>query len=388
MNLAYNTTTDADGRTLYCFTTPDGTESPTLYVNPGDLLVVNVVNNLPAPAEASAMQMATNAKTCGASMMDASSVNIHYHGTNVSPSCHADEVIHTLINAGQSFTYAINFPASEPPGLYWYHPHVHGISEPALQGGASGAVVVEGIENIQPSVATLPERVLLVRDQPVAGNPDPGGAIPSWDVTLNYIPISYPTLTPAVIQMQYGKQEFWRVANQSADTILDIQVLYDGTPQTLMLVALDGVPVGSQDGARQGKLLPVTDMRLPPAARAEFLLTGPAESVQNALFLTQAINTGPDGDNDTERTLARINGGASPIGTTTMPAVSTGPSAPLFYNLQDGPITAHRKLYFSENDDQTEFFITVDGQKPAVFSPDNKPAITTVQLRRSSEVTQ
>jgi hypothetical protein len=25
VNLSYNTTTDADGRTLYCFTTPDGT---------------------------------------------------------------------------------------------------------------------------------------------------------------------------------------------------------------------------------------------------------------------------------------------------------------------------------------------------------------------------
>ena len=27
VNLSYNTSTDPDGRTLYCFTTPDGTES-------------------------------------------------------------------------------------------------------------------------------------------------------------------------------------------------------------------------------------------------------------------------------------------------------------------------------------------------------------------------
>src|SRR5579863_5919170 len=185
VNLSYNTVTDADGRPLYCFTTPDGTESPTLHVRAGDRLIVNVKNNLPAATSASAMQMSTNASlVCGAAMMDSSSVNIHYHGTNVSPTCHSDEVIHTLINSGQTFTYDIAFPRDEPPGLYWYHPHVHGIAEVAVQGGASGAIVVDGIENIQPEVAGMPERVLIIRDQTVAGKPMPGGAIPSWDLTL------------------------------------------------------------------------------------------------------------------------------------------------------------------------------------------------------------
>ncbi|MBV9401522.1 MAG: multicopper oxidase domain-containing protein, partial [Bryobacterales bacterium] len=251
VNLSYNTSTDADGRTLYCFTTPNGAESPTLYVKPGDNLTVVVKNNLPAAAPATAMQMSTNASTvCGAPMMDASSVNVHYHGTNVSPTCHSDEVIHTMINSGQTFTYNIKFPADEPPGLYWYHPHVHGIAETAVQGGASGLIVVQGMENVQPAVAGLPERLLIVRDQNVAGQPMPGGAVPSWDLTLNYVPIAYPALTPAVINMNNGAQEFWRVANSSADTILDLQVIYDNTPQTLMLVALDGVPVGSQDGTQ------------------------------------------------------------------------------------------------------------------------------------------
>src|SRR5580658_6240268 len=51
VNLFYNTGTDANGLTLYCFTTADGTESPTLHVNPGDTLIVNVTNNLPAPSD-------------------------------------------------------------------------------------------------------------------------------------------------------------------------------------------------------------------------------------------------------------------------------------------------------------------------------------------------
>jgi hypothetical protein len=55
------------------------------------------------------------------------------------------------------------------------------------------------------------------RDQNVAGNPTPGGAIPSWDVTLNYVPIAYPAETPAIIQMKPGEREFWRVAMRPGD---------------------------------------------------------------------------------------------------------------------------------------------------------------------------
>jgi len=383
VNLAYTTMTDPDGRTLYCFTTPTGIESPTLHVRPGDRLIVNVKNNLPAPAPASAMQMSTNAAlVCGAATMDTSSVNIHYHGTNVSPACHSDEVIHTMINSGQSFTYNIAFPTDEPPGLYWYHPHVHGTAETAVQGGASGAIVVDGIENFQPAVAGLPERVLVIRDQMVAGKPMPGGPVPSWDLTLNYVPIAYsPTkpAVPAVIRMANGAHEFWRVVNASADTILDLQVLFDGTPQNLQLVGLDGVPVGSQDGTHQGKLIPVTDLRLPPASRMEFLLTGPSASVKSAQFVTQGIVTGRDGDSDPARTLATIVGGSTGDGTDAVPKVSGPPWQPRFLDLATAAVTKQRKLYFSENATQTTFFITVDGQPEVAFSASNPPAVVTHQ---------
>jgi hypothetical protein len=51
LNVVFNyfTTVDGDGRTLFCFTTPDGNESPTLHVNPGDTLNVTVTNQVPAP---------------------------------------------------------------------------------------------------------------------------------------------------------------------------------------------------------------------------------------------------------------------------------------------------------------------------------------------------
>ena len=169
----------------------------------------------------------------------------HYHGTNTSPACHHDEAIHTIINSGQTFQYSLKFPLDQPPGLYWYHPHVHGLAEAAVQGGASGAIIVEGIENIQPLVSGLPERILIIRDQSVVGDQSADASAPSWDVSLNYVPVPYPDYTPAIIQMNRDGEEFWRVANASADTIIDLQLQFDGVPQPLLVVGLDWPIVGS-----------------------------------------------------------------------------------------------------------------------------------------------
>jgi hypothetical protein len=90
----YETRIGADGNTLYCFMTPDGTQSPTLHVRPGDELLITLKNNLPAPsADAAAMhgmngmQMAPITissradANCGGMIMTDTSVNIHYHET-------------------------------------------------------------------------------------------------------------------------------------------------------------------------------------------------------------------------------------------------------------------------------------------------------------------
>lgn len=384
---------DASGRTLFCFKTPDNIESPTLHVKPGDTLNITLTNRVP-PARGNpqpqTVSFASNA-WCGSPTMTDSSVNMHFHGTNVSPTCHSDEVIHTMLNSGQRFQYSIHFPTDEPPGLYWYHPHVHGISEAALLGGATGVIVVDGIEALQHDVAGLPTRLLVLRDQTVAGNPDPGGAVPAWDISLNYVPISYPDETPAVMDVPAGRREFWRVANTSSDTIDDVQLNYDGVAQDLEVVALDGVPTGSQDGTRKGRGFTRKHVLLPPGGRAEFIITTPTSSVHKATFDTLAVDTGPYGDNDTRRTLAVLHAGAaSPqpmaMATDAMPQATAAPTPQRFEGLSQAAVATKRKLYFSEvlSDPSdpaspTNFFITVDGATPTLFNPKNPPAITTTQ---------
>jgi FtsP/CotA-like multicopper oxidase with cupredoxin domain len=373
----YYTSVDKAGRTLFCFVTPDGIESPTLHLHPGDTLDLTVTNRNPAPPPGSPTKIISNASDrCGAVTMTITSANVHFHGTNTAPKCHADEVIHTLINSGQTFRYAVQFPTDEPPGLYWYHPHVHPLTEAAVQGGASGAIVIEGIQNIQPAVAGLPERLLLIRDQTIPNGPAPGGKVPSWDLSLNYVPISYPQDTPAVIEMKPGGEEFWRVVNASADTFIDLRLLYDGAAQPLQTVALDGVPISSHDGKREGRLVTRKDIKLAPAGRAEFIVTAPGTGVKEAIFQTLKVDTGTGG-NDPTRALANIVTTASASVLPVIPTAGEAPRPQRSEDLATAKVTASRYLFFAEGG--SEFYIVYDGQAPVPYSPDEKPAITTTQ---------
>ncbi|MDO8434345.1 MAG: multicopper oxidase domain-containing protein [Candidatus Binatus sp.] len=391
LNLSYQTALDPNGNTLFCYVLPDGQQSPTLHVKPGDRLQITLTNDTPNSTSSTAMQMqmsAASGSTCGAATMNDSSTNIHYHGTNTPPTCHQDEVIFTMINSGQSFTYDLPFPADEPAGLYWYHPHIHGLAEAAVQGGASGAIVVDGIENLQPKVAGLPQQLLIVRDNQVPGAPS-GPSVPAWDISLNYVPIPFPNYPPAIIQMPAKQKQFWRVLNACAGTILDLQLLYDGKPQQLKIVALDGVPTGSQEGTRRGKIVNAKHILVPTAGRAEFIVVGPKRKVSSAILVTRAVNTGPDGDLDPARPIATIQTVATVGAARAMaiPAVSGPANKQRFEGLANAQVTANRKLIFSEfstdpgdpNEGSVEFFITVDGQPRVLFDPNNPPAIITKQ---------
>ena len=385
LNVKLNYFTGVEGPiTLFCFVTARGDEAPTLHVNPGDTIKISLTNMVPGnPASAGV----TIPGACAGETMTSTSTNMHFHGTNTSPKCHGDEVIHTVVNSGQTFDYVLKIPKDEPPGLYWYHTHVHGIASPTVQGGASGMIEVEGISNLEPVVSGLPERFLDVRDQGLL-NPDATAPVqipkPFWDVSLNYVPVSWPQYTPAIIKMNPGMQEFWRVANTSADTILNLRLVYDGQSQPLKLVALDGVPIGSQDGKRQGTTLTQDHIYIPPASRAEFVVTAPSASVKKAMLWTMHIDTGPAGDFDPTRPLAIIKTTNAPLGLPLTEVRSGPPNPQRFEDLADARVTKRRKLYFSEQippgqKDGDVFYITVDGQGPEPFDPAAPPAITTRQ---------
>ena len=372
---------DGNGYTHYCYNYNAGNEiveAPTLRLTPGDELDLDVVNNIhdddamkmkmkmkmPPPQEAGAH--------CGdPGDMTVDSMNVHYHGMNVPPICHQDDVINTLIQPGTAgFKYKIPIPATQPPGLYWYHPHVHGFAEFHVNGGAAGAMIVEGMEKIHPEVAGLVERVFIIRQQfQVPWIPGP------YQLSINYQVVPILGGAKPVIQMKPGEKQFWRVSNATNQDFLSLQVIVDAKAQPLQMVALDGYPLA--------QLRTQDTIVLPPAGRAEFMVQAPAAG-SNAFFFTQDYSTGPTGNPDLKQSLAAIQVSENANATfSRMPkaAASTTPVKLKFADLARQPATAERKIFFSEEFAGTngpiQFYVTVDGQKQKVFEGNEKPVITT-----------
>jgi FtsP/CotA-like multicopper oxidase with cupredoxin domain len=409
---------EADGSVRYCYVTAAGQQSPTLRMRPGDLLVLKLKNELTdlgAPATAGrpaatraaasahvhrATQPAAQEDPCTSASMSLTSTNLHFHGLTVPPVCHEDEVLKTSIAAGAPpFEYRFKIPAHEPPGLYWYHPHIHGFTTAQVLGGASGALIIEGIERANAALAGMPERVLVIRDEnlvnpgappsksePVvpkmlidrdgdSANNGTGFGKPAKDLSINYIPVPYPDYPPAMLEMRPGERQLWRVVNACGVTYLNLAVIFRRSAQKLGIVAIDGVPLnanGNADNAIEWR----DHIGLPPGARVEFIVAGPPAGMP-ALLVTRSVDTGQGGENDPNRALAAIV--ASPDA---RPAASSLPSEheplppPALPWLGNVAPVRVRKLYFSEKlsnpadpNSATDFYLTVDGETPKPFDP-------------------
>jgi FtsP/CotA-like multicopper oxidase with cupredoxin domain len=409
---------NSDGSVRYCYVSA-GAPSPTLRLHPGDVLELRLKNELtdldPAPAAMPGMTMTPTAPgssahpdPCSSGAMTGVSTNLHFHGLTVPARCHEDEVLKTSIQPGDPpFEYRFRIPQNEPPGLYWYHPHIHGFSSRQVLGGASGALIIEGIERSVHEVAGLPERVLVIRDQNLL-NPDAppsksepvvphnlidrdgdsanngtGYGRPAKDLSINFVPVPWPDYPPARMRIKPGARELWRVLNASAVTYLNLALIYGRAPQQLGMVAIDGVPM-----VGNGHTVPVTwvdHIGVPPGARVEFIVNGPGEGVP-AMLVTRTVDTGQGGENDPNRALASIVAVSDATEPPALPAEETPLPAPTLPWLGDVQPVRVRKLYFSEkleipNDPNsaTTFFITVDGQEPKAFDPADGPNIVTQQ---------
>jgi FtsP/CotA-like multicopper oxidase with cupredoxin domain len=408
VDLSIHNYREQDGSVRYCYLLPDGSESPTLRLNRGDLLILHLTNDLtdtdPSASNAhSHMAHSPGARTpdpCTSGAMTSVSTNLHFHGLTVPPVCHQDDVLRTSVQPSDApFEYRFQVPANEAPGLYWYHPHIHGFSSRQVLGGASGAMIIEGLERATPEVAGLPERLLVIRDQdlvnpdappsksePVvpkmlidrdgdAANNGTGFGKPAKDLSINFVPVPYPDYPPAIIRMRPGERQLWRVLNACAVTYLNLAVIFGHTPQRLGLVAIDGVPMN----APQGRSDPVTwvdHIGVPPGARVEFIVEAPPVGVP-ALFVTRTVDTGLGGENDPNRALASILATKdAPEPQSKLPAFSRPLPPPALPWLGDAKPVRVRRFYFSEKlqdpkdpNSATDFYITEEGKTPAPFDP-------------------
>jgi FtsP/CotA-like multicopper oxidase with cupredoxin domain len=408
VELTVHDSKQGDGSTRYCYTDANGKQSPTLRVNPGDLLILTLKNDLRdfhAARTASNQQHVHEDKgktgnACTANLMTSVSTNLHFHGLTIPPVCHQDDVLKTSVQPGDApFEYRFRIPVDEPTGLYWYHPHIHGFTKEQVLGGASGALIIEGIERADTALAGLSERVLVIRDQdllnpnappsksePVvpkmlfdrdgdAANTGTGFGKPAKDLSINFVPVPYPDYPPAQMEMKPDERQLWRVVNASGITYLNLAVLFGHKPQPLGLVAIDGVPLNA-GGMPRDFVDWQNHLAVPPGARVEFIIKGPPAG-ESGLLVTRTVDTGAGGENDPNRALAIITASkdAPKPPSELPPSARPLPPSPLPWLGSVTPART-RRLYFSEKllepnnpNSATEFYLTVDGQTPMQFDP-------------------
>jgi len=388
VNLAENSSLGPTQMVRYCYVYNNGSqnvEAPTLRVNPGDNLVINFTNNISVtggvngarlpksrgfknqPMEMGDPELAKKTGDyCQGGIVDATTTNIHFHGLNIPPLCHQDEVTQTIIpNGGSQFQYNTQIPPNDQFGMYWYHPHPHGFSAPQVFGGAAGSIIINGSNQYTQG---LPERIIQIRNNADMRTDDEDGQF-----SVNFVPTNYPLKPLPVINTVPGQKEFWRVLNASTNGFLTLQLFTDHALPVLV-VSIDGIPLDPPQS--------MTTVTIPPAARAEFVTPELQANVRTQLQ-TAGFDTGSIGDPMKPWVLASVvvsNTNAKKEPPKMPPAVKQT-RVERFAGIAGKKPNVQRTLYFSEinvgSNGPGQFFITVQGQIPKVFDAMNPPAIVT-----------
>jgi suppressor of ftsI len=301
----------------------------TLHVKPGDSVALMLRNCLRPTA-----------------LDTSSTTNLHYHGWAVTPHAPGDDVfIHvpTCPVPGSTYQYGFRVPLGHPEGMFWYHPHPHGVSEPQVLGGLSGALVVDGLlGNNFPEASGFRERVMLLKDVVFPGDSD----------TLPKTKSINGQLRP-IIPIHPGEFQFWRLANIGADAYFNIAV--DSMP--FWVIAIDGNTVTKPFLAR--------NHLLPPGARVEILIQGAAAG--SYAFRSRMVDTGPAGDPNPEVVLATVVSAGTPrfdarqrrvlLAALKRGPLNRGHVAPTPDQLRGMAPTRYDTLDFSENAAGTVFYI-------------------------------
>ncbi len=279
---------------------------PTLRLRPGDRLQVQLVNRL---------------KTV---------TNLHVHGLYVSPQGNGDNVFVT-VQPGESFDYDYQLPDDHPPGVYWYHPHHHGMVADQIFRGLYGAIIVEDSEPIP----VTRERVLVVSDITLDGS---GQVVqPS---TMNRMMGREGDLVlvngqaAPTMSARPGERERWRIINACSARYLRLRL--DG--QDCELLGIDSGRLPEPQG--------VDDIVLAPGNRADLLVTTRSGS---ASWETGSVDRGGMGMMSSP---GDLSGGVGPLATlrvegATAPALPAAPAQPVPVDLRDVEPARSRRITFA-----------------------------------------
>lgn len=234
-----------------------------------------------------------------------------------------------------------------PSGLFWFHPHMHGLALNQVTAGLSGAITVgsladrcAGDAECQAAVAAGKERLMILKDseilsdgtlktqqdsgfcQPLQATGDPARqgvcagvgdfANGHWVHSINGQ--VYPDVSVG------GRGEVWRIVNSAGSRSYDLSLQPDGGAQALSLqvLSIDGITIDAAlaadmprlkaqfgdkltpfrcpdaPGGRHGEAVCTRNIRMMPSARAELRVLNTQAAPLHAVFRTASYNTGGD----------------------------------------------------------------------------------------------
>ncbi len=278
-------------------------EGPVLRVRPGDLMRINLENRLTAPT------------------------NLHFHGIETTPRGRGDNIA-ILVPPGADFRYEVPVPANQPPGMYWYHAHVHGLSEPQVMGGLSGAIIVEPLSP-PPQLAGLRERVLVLKDYIVEDSEDP-----LIEDELHGIIQSVNGRRHIDLAMAPGETELWHIGNQSSNLLFHLRL----AGHRFRVIAVDG-------GALREEAVEEA-LHLHHGARVDVLVeAGPPGEYD---LISDRVLTGARKD----RQLGRLVVRGPPA-----EQAAVSPVTATMADLRGAQIAAERSFSFTQERDESRFYI-------------------------------
>ncbi len=233
----------------------------TLHVKPGDVLYIDLDNDLPQKDGGHSMAGMHDEP------MSQDVTNLHTHGLHVSPSGKSDNVF-LEVWPGEIEHYKIEIPKDQAPGTFWYHAHVHGSTSTQVSSGMEGAIVVEGGLDEVKGIKGITEHVLLLQqisydEKGVIEDFSQNFGRGKWEKSLRRITING-QLVP-VIHLRPGEIQRWRVIHGGVHE--NIALNYTGG--ALHEISTDGLSLGRSVG-----WTPAHPLMLSPGYRSDVLVKG------------------------------------------------------------------------------------------------------------------
>lgn len=143
-----------DGKGEYTPGTASPYVGPTWKIEPGDRLVIDYINDL--------QDIPFTPASTGVPVAMPQPINLHTHGLTVNPSGNSDNVL-LSIPPGRSNKFTIDVPEDQNHGLYWYHPHIHGLTDDQVYSGLAGHIIVGRADGDYKQFDDLRIRDMMIR---------------------------------------------------------------------------------------------------------------------------------------------------------------------------------------------------------------------------------